>query len=318
MIEVRNLEYYYKTFTKESGLLGSIEDFFRRKHEMIHVLKNFDLTIDEGEIIGLIGPNGAGKTTFIKTLIGILEPHSGTIRVNGFTPFKKEKAFLKDIGVVIGQKSQLIWDLPAIETLDMLKIIYEVEDRIYKERLSEMLDVLQLNHKLKTPVRKLSLGERIKFEIIASLLHNPKVLFLDEPTIGLDLTSQINIHKFLKKQNEKYKTTILLTSHYVKDIEALCDRVLIIIKGEKKEDTTIGKLIEKYSHEKEFIVVKLREALPQEELLGWGGLPLEDGSFQFTEETYERFKEQVSIHKIESVQRNKKSFADVIFEIYEG
>lgn len=242
MIKLSNVQYNYESYEKESGLLGSLRDFRKRKVVQQTAIKSFNLEVKKGEIIGLLGPNGAGKTTLIKMMCGILQPSNGAIQCNQFQPFKKEAPFLKSIGVLMGQKSQLIWDLPPIETLNMLQVIYEIDRATFQSRIDNMLTLLDIDKKKKTPVRKLSLGERVKFELVCALIHNPALLFLDEPTIGLDITSQKNIHSFLKQINEMYQTTIILTSHYIKDIETLANRIVIVMNGQKIKDTTIQEL----------------------------------------------------------------------------
>lgn len=203
MIKIENLFYSYNSFEKDSGFLGSLKDFFKRREIKKSAIEDFNLEIETGEIVGILGPNGSGKTTLIKLLTGILNPESGNIECEGYIPFKKERGYLKSIGVVIGQKSQLIWDLPAVETLEMLRCIYKIDKVSYRNKLNNMVKLLNLEDKLRIPVRKLSLGERIKFEIICALIHSPKILFLDEPTIGLDITSQRSIHEFLLDINKK-------------------------------------------------------------------------------------------------------------------
>ncbi|MDO4792987.1 MAG: ATP-binding cassette domain-containing protein [Filifactor alocis] len=315
IIELKGVNYFYKTFKKQQGLVGSIKDFWKREEERVHSLKNFDLEIEKGEILGLLGPNGAGKTTLIKLLSGILEPDSGEVSCMGYRPFRKEKAYLKNIGVVLGQKSQLIWDLPALETLDMLRLIYEVEKTEYEQRLERLLDLLELKDKLHIPVRKLSLGERVKFELICALIHRPEVLFLDEPTIGLDLTSQRNIHRFLKEINRKERMTVLLTSHYLKDIEALCERIVIVMKGQKKEDTSIRALVEKFSDKGSDFVIEFTDFVPEGlHMLG----EVRENSLEVSDKALEDLLSSLPIDKVESVKRKRKSFDEVIYQIYSG
>jgi len=251
IIKCENLNYWYETYEKKSGIKGTLQDLWKRKHKKVMAIKDINVSINKGEIVGLLGPNGAGKTTLIKLLTGILEVKSGEILCLNKTPYKKEKNYLKNIGVVMGQKSQLIWDLPAMETLRMLKEIYEIDRKEFEERLEKLLRLLNLKEKVSTPVRKLSLGERIKFELTCSLIHRPQILFLDEPTIGLDITSQYAVYDFLREVNRTENTTIILTSHYMKDIENLCERVVIILKGEKHFDLPLEEL-------KEEVVIELK------------------------------------------------------------
>ena len=231
MIKIDGLVHIYKTYRKFGGLKGALKDFFHRKYETNIALNHIQLQIEKGEVVGLLGPNGAGKTTLMKIISGIVEPSEGKVVVNGFNPYRKEKQFLRQIGMVLGQKSQLLWDLPPSDTFILLKNIYWIEDEVYKKRVSTLCSLLNISDLYHVPVRKLSLGERMKFELVAALLHEPSLLLLDEPTIGLDIHSQRAIHAFLQEVNERSNTTIILTSHYAKDIEALCQRLVILQQG---------------------------------------------------------------------------------------
>lgn len=257
MIDIENLCFSYKTYKKRQGLKGSIKDFFKRDIILAKTIKNISLNVSKGEIIGLLGKNGAGKTTLIKLLVGLIYPQSGKIKVMNMNPYDKKKAFLKQIGLVLGQKSQLIWDLPPSETLHMLKDVYGISNNEYEAYVDELLKLFDIENKYDVPVRKLSLGERMKFEIMASVLHKPKLLFLDEPTIGLDINTQKLIHNFLKKLNTKYKTTIILTSHYMKDIEKLADRIVILDNGQICCDMSLNQLLEMY-REEEIVIIETK------------------------------------------------------------
>lgn len=246
IVEIKDLSHVYRTYQKGEGLLNSLKDFFKRSNTLSHALKNISLQIAPGEIVGLLGPNGAGKTTLLKILSGLIHPTSGFACVNGTIPHKKEKNFLKQIGMVMGQKSQLLWDIPAIDTLNIIRELYGIPKQVFDTRLAEFIELLSISKLLNTPVRTLSLGERMKFELIASLIHNPKLLFLDEPTIGLDIVSQRAIRDFLLRVNEHYKTTIIITSHYMRDIEVLAKRILIIKKGIIVHDTPINSFLRKF------------------------------------------------------------------------
>jgi ABC-2 type transport system ATP-binding protein len=231
MIEIRALSKRFSYYEKNLGFKNSLKNLIFRKKLFKDAVKNISFQVDEGEIVGFLGPNGAGKTTTLKMLSGILFPTSGNASVAGFIPWEREKKFKMLISIVMGQKSQLWWDLPALESFYLNKCIYEIDDKTYKiflDELSEMLDVKSL---LNIQIRRLSLGERMKMELIASLLHKPRILFLDEPTIGLDIVSQKKMREFLKFYRDQYKTTVLLTSHYMKDIEDLCKRSVIINDG---------------------------------------------------------------------------------------
>lgn len=231
MIEVKNATLQYTTFKRSQGLKGVMHDFFKRSVIQVEALSDISLTINEGEMIGLIGRNGAGKTTLIKLLTGILPLRQGEIKIDQMLPYQREKVFLKNIGVLLGQRSQLIWDLPAIDTYDMLAAIYELPKQMYNARLTWLSEQLEVTELLYIPVRKLSLGQRVKCELIAALLHRPKYLFLDEPTLGLDFVTQKTSYKILRLENQYHKTTIITTSHYIKDIEQLADKVIILNKG---------------------------------------------------------------------------------------
>ncbi|GHN49438.1 ABC transporter ATP-binding protein [Lactobacillus delbrueckii] len=242
MIEIDQLSFDYRTFSKEPGLKGALQDIFHRKYQLVPALKDLNLTIKDGEIIGLIGPNGAGKTTLTKLLTGIIQPTSGSVKVAGLIPGSHQKKLLRQIGVMFGQKSQLSWNLPAVDTLNMLAAIYQLKPDRYQARLRELCDLLDIGEIVKTPVRKLSLGQRIRCELACSLIHEPSYLFLDEPTIGLDLLTQEKIYNFLKTENRLHQTTIILTSHNVRDIEALAQRLLILSKGELIFNDSLNKL----------------------------------------------------------------------------
>ncbi len=254
LIKVNDLVKNYSTYKKEPGITGSLKSMFSRKYETVKAVENISFEIDEGELIGFIGPNGAGKTTTLKCLSGLLYPTSGDIEVLGFTPQQRKKEFLKDIGLIMGQKNQLWWDLPAVDTFILQKEIYEIPESKYKKTLTDLLDLLDANDIYKVPVKKLSLGQRMKMEIIATLLHNPKVLFLDEPTIGLDVVMQKTLRSFIKEYNNKYKATIILTSHYMKDVEELCKRVIVINHGKILYNGQLSNLVKKYSPYKDITI----------------------------------------------------------------
>ena len=242
-IEVNKLSKHFRLFKREAGLSGALKSFFNRKYENFHALSEISISIQDGEILGILGENGAGKTTLIKLLVGLLHPSSGDVTINGFTPWKRKSSFLKQISVVMGQKNQLWWDIPASESFLLNQKIYEIPQDQYNKTLNELVDLLQVQDKLNVQVRRLSLGERMKMEIIAALLHNPKIVLLDEPTIGLDVISQSKIRDFVKFYNERHKTTFLLTSHYMNDIQALCKRVFVIHKGKSLYDGDFEKLV---------------------------------------------------------------------------
>ncbi|NCO05271.1 MAG: ATP-binding cassette domain-containing protein [Candidatus Magasanikbacteria bacterium] len=254
IIRVNNLSKTYEYYKKEPGLWNSLKSLVHREKLFTSAVKQVNFSIEEGEFVGFLGPNGAGKTTTLKMLSGILYPTSGEATVLGYTPWKRQAVFQKQFALVMGQKNQLWWDLPAMESFLLNKEIYEVPDEQFHKTLEELTTLLDIKGILDVQVRKLSLGERMKCELVAALLHSPKVLFLDEPTIGLDVISQNNIREFLKKYNKEKKTTIILTSHYMEDVEALCDRVVIINHGELMYDGKLQTLVDKYAVTKQLEV----------------------------------------------------------------
>ncbi|GAB1489403.1 ABC transporter ATP-binding protein [Opitutaceae bacterium] len=242
MIEVHNLTRVFRTYKKVPGFWGGIKGLFKRDFEETAAAKDISFSIAEGEFVGFLGPNGAGKTTTLKMLSGLIYPTSGTARVAGYDPSKRENAYRRLFALVLGQKNQLWWDLPAQESFLLFRHIYGLPADQYQQTLDELVDLLGVRAKLNVMVRELSLGERMKMELIAALLHRPRVLFLDEPTIGLDVVSQKAVRNFLRDYNRRHKTTILLTSHYMADIKELCDRVIVIHKGTKIYDGALDRL----------------------------------------------------------------------------
>jgi ABC-2 type transport system ATP-binding protein len=242
MIEVSQLTRVFRTYKKRPGFWGGVSGLFRRDFEETAAAKDVSFTIAEGEFVGFLGPNGAGKTTTLKMLSGLIYPTSGTARVAGFDPTKRENAYRRIFALVLGQKNQLWWDLPAIESFHLLRAIYALPEDQFKTTLDELVALLDVGKKLNVMVRELSLGERMKMELIAALLHRPRVLFLDEPTIGLDVVSQKAVRQFLRDYNRRHRVTILLTSHYMADIKELCERVIVIHKGRKIYDGALDRL----------------------------------------------------------------------------
>ena len=239
-ISVKNLNKVFTYYEKKEGFQHSLKNLLVRKQKTKEAVKNISFDIDSGDIIGFLGPNGAGKTTTLKMLSGILYPTSGEVHVLGYCPWKRQKEFKMKYSMVLGQKSQLWPDLPASETFRLNQYIYEVDERKCKMLLDELTEYLYVKHLLNVQVRRLSLGERMKLELIASLIHSPQLIFLDEPSIGLDLVSQKKIRSFIRYWNEQYKTTVMITSHYMKDIEDLCERVIVINGGEKLYDGSLS------------------------------------------------------------------------------
>ena len=231
MIQVQHLCKTYRVSRRDGGLLQAVKALGKRETQQIRALDDLSFTIGDGEIVGYIGPNGAGKSSTIKVLSGILVPDSGVCLVNGRVPWKERKQHVADIGVVFGQRSQLWWDVPVVDSFELLKDIYRVEEKRYRMNVEELTELLDLGDLLRTPTRQLSLGQRMRCEIAASLLHDPKVLFLDEPTIGLDAVSKLAVRSFIQKRNQTHGTTVLLTTHDMQDIEALATRILLIGQG---------------------------------------------------------------------------------------
>lgn len=255
VIEVANLTKQYSIFKKQEGLMGSLRSLVSRKSEIVTAVNDVSFSIGQGELVGFIGPNGAGKTTTLKCLSGLLYPTSGSVSVLGHAPFDRDKQFLKRISLVMGQKNQLWWDLPAIETFALNREIYEISQDQYQKTLSALTDLLEVAPLLHVPVRKLSLGERMKMELIAALIHRPQVLFLDEPTIGLDVVMQKKMRDFLKEYNATYKSTILLTSHYMEDVRQLAKRVIIIDHGSLLYDGKLDNLVKKFAKYKTLSII---------------------------------------------------------------
>jgi ABC-2 type transport system ATP-binding protein len=237
----------YPVAVKESGMRGTLSHFFRRQYRWVEAVKDVSFEIQPGEIVGFLGPNGAGKTTTLKMLTGLIHPSSGNLRVAGHLPFNRRHPFLEKITLVMGQKQQLLWDLPAMDSLRINAAVYGISDREFKRRIGDLTEMLSLEDKLTQPVRKLSLGERMKAELLAALLHQPQVLFLDEPTLGLDVNAQASVREFLKTYNQRFDATILLTSHYMADITALCNRVLLIHQGRLIYDGILDSLLDNFA-----------------------------------------------------------------------
>ena len=253
-IKVDNISKSFKVAKRNSGLKAALKSFFKREYITVDAVKDISFEIKKGEIVGYIGPNGAGKSTTIKMLSGILLPTAGNIEVNGLNPFKDRIKYVSKIGVVFGQRSQLAWDIPAEDTFDLLKDIYKLNAEEYLKTKNELVSLLDIENIIKQPVRSLSLGQRMRCEIAASLLHKPEILFLDEPTIGLDTTSKKIVRDFIKKINKQNQTTIILTTHDMYDIEALAKRIILIGKGKILYDGTLNKLMKTYGSYKSITV----------------------------------------------------------------
>ena len=250
IIQVKDLSKEYKIVRRDSGIKNAFKSFIKREYRIVRAVDKVSFSIKKGEIVGYIGPNGAGKSTTIKMLSGILKPDEGIINIMGMDPTVDRIKYVKEIGVVFGQKSQLWWDIPAEDSFDLLKDIYKIPDDEYEKNKQELVEILHLEEIIKSPVRQLSLGERMKCELVASLLHSPKILFLDEPTIGLDAISKVIVRDFIKKINKLKKITVILTTHDMADIESLTDRLIMIGHGKKLYDGSVKDIKKKYSNEK--------------------------------------------------------------------
>lgn len=267
IVHARDLTKVYRVPVRESGLGAAFRSLFRRKTRDILAVNRISFDIREGEIVGFLGPNGAGKTTTLKMLAGLLYPTSGTLKVLGYQPWKREKHFLRQITLVIGNRSQLVWDIPAADSFELQRAIYNIPKKQFRETVAELTDVLDLAPLLRKPLRNLSLGERMKCEIAGALLHRPRLLFLDEPTLGLDVTMQRRIREFIKYYNQRYHATILLSSHYMADVEALCDRILVIHHGQLLFDGELDELIERFSTHK---TIEVQMRAPEGDLSRYG------------------------------------------------
>ena len=255
MIQIEHISKTYKVPIREGGIKEAIRALYNRQYQIIQALDDISYTIPKGQIVGYIGPNGAGKSTTIKIMTGILQPDIGSCTINGRDPFRSRKEHAQQIGVVFGQRTQLWWDIPVIDSFELLKDIYAISDEDYRHRLAELSALLELEPLLKIPTRQLSLGQRMRCDIAAALIHNPKVLFLDEPTIGLDAPSKIAVRQFIKSINKRFETTIVLTTHDMQDIESLVDRIILIGKGRILFDGTMRMLKNQYELEKQ---IKIR------------------------------------------------------------
>jgi ABC-2 type transport system ATP-binding protein len=254
MITLDGINKTFRVAKRQAGFKRAVKALFSRNYETVHALRDVSFTINDGEMVGYIGPNGAGKSTTIKIMCGILTPDSGACDIGGKTPWRERTAHTREIGVVFGQRSQLWWDVPIIDSFELIRDIYRVSEKTFRDNLDELTELLGLQELLKTPTRTLSLGQRMRCEIAASLLHSPKILFLDEPTIGLDAVSKIAVRQFIKQLNAERGTTVILTTHDMQDIEALTERILLIGKGKILLDGSLAELKKRFSGSKTLVV----------------------------------------------------------------
>jgi len=271
VIEIEHLSKSYRVYQKQEGLLAAVRGLFRREYRDVQAVRDVSLSVELGEFVAFLGPNGAGKTTTLKLLSGVIYPTSGGARVLGYVPWNREIAYRRRFALVMGQKNQLWWDLPAMESFRLHQQIYRIDPGSFERTLGELTELLEIGKLLKQPVRELSLGERMKMELTAALLHSPEVLFLDEPTIGLDVVAQHRIQQFLKAYQQSRKITVLLTSHYMKDVAALCRRVVIIAQGQIKYDGSLTGIVDQFSSQK-LITLQLANGQATREFERYGTL----------------------------------------------
>jgi len=321
VIEVEDLRKVYRVPVKGEGFLSTFRHFFRRQYRDIEAVKGISFTVEKGEVVGFLGPNGAGKTTTLKMLVGLIKPTSGKVRVLGYDPFERKKDFLKRITLVMGQKQQLIWDLPPIESLRINAAVYEIPEDVFRKRLERLAEMLTIKKRLYQPVRKLSLGERMKAEILAALIHEPDVLFLDEPTLGLDVNAQISIRNFLRTYNEEFGATIILTSHYMGDIEALCDRAIVIHRGRLIFDGDLYDLSEKVMPFKE-IYVEFKGRVPIEDLRRMGEIREIEGKevklLVRRDEVFQKVREIMDRYDVDDLSVTDPPLDEVLAKVFEG
>jgi ABC-2 type transport system ATP-binding protein len=311
VIKVKNLGRKFQISQSEPGLKGTVKSVFKREYKTIEAVKNVSFEINQGEMVGFIGPNGAGKTTTLKMLSGLLYPSSGEVSVLGFTPFDRKAAFLKQISLVMGNRNLLWSDLPAIETFNLNKEIYEIPNAQYKQISEELIDLLEVEEVIHQQVRKMSLGQRMKCELIASLLHTPKILFLDEPTLGLDVVMQKKMREFIKSYNKKYDATVILTSHYMDDVKEICDRVIIINHGQLVFDDSIENLTKNYAGYKVLIPI-FNNGVEENELKKMGELV----EFQYPKAVIKVPRDKVK-QVAQDLDINEPELESVIREIFE-
>ena len=320
IIEIKNLTKSYRVYQKQEGMMASIRGLFRREYREVHAVRDISLNVESGEFVAFLGPNGAGKTTTLKLLSGVINPDSGACQVMGYVPWERENDYRRRFALVMGQKNQLWWDLPAAESFRLNQHIYAVPLVDFNRTRDELCDMLDVTHLLGQPVRELSLGERMKMELIAALLHSPDVLFLDEPTIGLDVVAQHKIQQFLKAYQEDRKSTIVLTSHYMKDIQALCQRVIIIAQGAIYHDGSLDEIVDRFSGDK---IVTLQIGGPDEAFEGLRALPnvieVEPPRIKFRvgrDDVAKTLSDILSTHAVEDIVVEDPPLEEVIAKVF--
>ena len=319
MIELRNVSKTFRVAKREAGMKAAVKHFFKREYTEILALKDVSFTIGDGEMVGYIGPNGAGKSSTIKIMSGVMCPDSGECIINGRIPWKERTAHVQEIGVVFGQRSQLWWDVPVLDSFELIRDIYRVDEQTYRKNLNLLTGMLDIGEIMKTPARQLSLGQRMRCEIAASLLHDPKVLFLDEPTIGLDAVSKIAVREFIKALNKEKGTTVILTTHDMQDIEALTERILLIGKGQILLDGSLEELKSKKSHHRTITVDYTGDHLP--ELVGGDVLKDLNGHAQIRIDTQQvpvaQMISQISSQtEINDISVEGESIDDLVVSLY--
>ena len=320
-IKVEALCKSFKVAKRNSGVKAALKSFFKREYKIVDAVKDVSFEIEKGEIVGYIGPNGAGKSTTIKMLSGILKPTAGNIIIGGLNPFKDRRKYVSKIGVVFGQRSQLAWDIPAEDTFDLLRDIYRINNNEYQKTKEELVNLLDIKDIIKQPVRSLSLGQRMRCEIAASLLHKPEILFLDEPTIGLDTTSKKIVREFIKKINKQQKVTIILTTHDMFDIDALAKRIILIGRGKILYDGTLNNLKRKYGSYKN-ITVNTKEKVTLTKLNGVIKKEKINGGYNFIIDsnilTISKFVNYLSKnYSIEDIDIDNENIDDMILKLYD-
>jgi ABC-2 type transport system ATP-binding protein len=319
IIEIENLKKSYRVYQKKEGIFASVRGLFKREYREVEAVRGVNLQVDQGEFVAFLGPNGAGKTTTLKLLSGVINPTSGTATVMGYVPWKREDAYRRRFALVMGQKNQLWWDLPAVDSFRLHQHIYNIPDADFNRTRDELTDLLDVRRLMGQPVRELSLGERMKMELIAAMLHSPEVLFLDEPTIGLDVVAQHKIQQFLKHYQNERKITILLTSHYMKDVVALCKRVVVIASGMIHYDGSLAGIIDTFSGDK-IITLQLNEQTDFDRLRSIPGLvEIEPPKIKFRvprDEVAKVLGEMLSQHQVADVVVEDPPLEEVIASMF--